>query len=79
VADPDVADPAPEWDFHNDDPGQAASDLDNEPCLDVRAGLIGQAIELLALCDDLLNHPDHDRIDARLRQIVGPQSTRGVA
>jgi hypothetical protein len=69
-------DPAPEWELHNDDPEQALSDLDNEPYLDVRAGLIGQAIELLALCDDLLNHSDRDRVHAQVRQVAGPQLTR---
>ena len=45
---------------------------DEEPYLDVRVGLLGDAIELLELCDELVNHPGHGRIDARLRQIAGP-------
>jgi hypothetical protein len=64
------------WDFHNDGPGQPSHDHDDEPYLDVRVGLIGQAIELLALCDDLLDHSHRDRVDARVRQI-GSELTRG--
>src|SRR4051812_35276343 len=45
---------------------------DDEPYVDVRAGLVGDAIELLELCDELVNSPGHSRIDVRLRQIAGP-------
>jgi hypothetical protein len=45
---------------------------DEEPYVDVRVGLVGDAIELLEFCDGLVNHPGHDRIDARLRQLAGP-------
>jgi hypothetical protein len=55
---------------HYDDPADVLDD--EEPYVDVRAGLLGDAIELLELCDELINHPGHDRIDARLRQLAGP-------
>jgi hypothetical protein len=56
--------------WHGDD----ATDIptDDEPYVDVRAGLVGDAIDLLELCGELVNHPGHSRIDARLRQIAGP-------
>jgi hypothetical protein len=50
----------------------ASPSNDEEPYVDVRVGLLGNAIELLELCDELVNHPGHSRIDARLRQIAGP-------
>jgi hypothetical protein len=54
--------------------GDDATDIptDDEPYVDVRAGLVGDAIELLELCDELVNHPGHSRIDVRLRKIAGP-------
>jgi hypothetical protein len=60
-------------------PALRAAD-DEEPNVDVRAGLLGDAIELLELCDELINHPGHDRIDARLRQLSVPprHSVTGV-
>ena len=52
----------------------ASPSTDEEPYVDVRVGLVGNAIELLELCDELVNHPGHSRIDARLHQIAGPHA-----
>lgn len=36
-----------------------------EPYLDVPAGLLGRAIDLLEYCNELLNHPDRRTVDTR--------------
>lgn len=36
----------------------------------VPAGLLGQAAELLDLCDELLNHPGRDCIDAHVHTLI---------
>jgi hypothetical protein len=44
--------------------------LCDEPNVEVPAGLLGQAIELLDLCDELLNQPGHDLIDAQVHVVT---------
>jgi hypothetical protein len=39
--------------------------------VEVPAGLLGQAIELLDLCDELLNHPGHNLIDTQVHTVIG--------
>lgn len=38
--------------------------------VDVPAGLLGQAIEPLDLCDELLNRPGHRLIDAKVSAVI---------
>jgi hypothetical protein len=47
----------------------------DEPFVAVPAGLLGQAIELLELCDQLLNHPGHHLIDARAQAVINRYGT----
>lgn len=44
---------------------------DYEPAVDVPAGLVGTAIELLDLCDELFNRPGSRALDARLTAVIG--------
>jgi hypothetical protein len=44
--------------------------LCDEPMVEAPAGLLGQAIELLDLCDELLNQPGHNLIDAQVRAVI---------
>jgi hypothetical protein len=56
---------------HDNAPTRAEGhDIGEEPHVDVPAGLLGRAIELLDLLDELLNRPGHDCIDAHLRDLV---------
>lgn len=48
----------------------AGHGVDDEPIVEVPAGLIGWAAELLDLCDELLNRPGHNHIDARIRAMI---------
>ena len=43
---------------------------DEEPLVEAPAGLLGVAAELLALCDELVNHPGHETIDAEIRALL---------
>jgi hypothetical protein len=43
----------------------------DEPLLEVPAGLLGQAIELLDICDELLNHPGPDLTDSQVGAVIG--------
>jgi len=63
------------WTWHGD---PANGDAD-EPTVDVPAGLLRQAIELLGLCDDLINHPGHDTIDDRIRTVINRHQPSGAA
>jgi hypothetical protein len=42
-----------------------------EPVIDVPAGLIGAAIELLDLCDELFNRPGNNTLDTSLAAVIG--------
>jgi hypothetical protein len=42
-----------------------------EPVVDVPAGLIGTAIELLDLCDELFNRPGSNALDTRIAALIG--------
>ena len=44
---------------------------DVEPMVDVPAGLIGTAIELLDLCDELFNHPGSKALDTTVAAVIG--------
>jgi hypothetical protein len=57
------------------DPYPAEHGLYDEPTVQVPVGLLGQAIELLDLCDELLNHPGHTLIDAHVRTVVNRYHT----
>ena len=50
-----------------------------EPTLDVPAGLIGTAIELLDLCDELFNRPGSKTLDARVAAVIGRYQCADVA
>jgi hypothetical protein len=41
-----------------------------EPLVDVPAGLLATAIELLDLCDELLNHPGSNTTDAKVAAVI---------
>jgi hypothetical protein len=41
-----------------------------EPWVGVPAGLLGRAIELLDVCDELLNRPGHKLIDAQIKAVI---------
>jgi hypothetical protein len=41
-----------------------------EPLVDVPAGLLATAIELLDLCDELLNHPGSNTTDAKVAVVI---------
>jgi hypothetical protein len=52
------------------DQGPADYGLGDEPRVDVPAGLLGQAVELLDLCDELLNRPGHRLLDAKVSAVI---------
>ncbi len=41
-----------------------------EPAVDVPAGLLGQTIELLDLCDELFNRPGSRHVDAHISAVI---------
>jgi len=49
---------------------------DVEPVVDIPAGLIGTAIELLDLCDEVFNHPGSKALDARVAAVIGRYDQR---
>jgi hypothetical protein len=57
-----------EWP-NQDDPTDY-SFLTAEPIVDVPAGLLGTAIELLDLCDELFNRPGSNAIDAQITAVI---------
>jgi hypothetical protein len=61
-------------DFFPPEPGDVPGDysaIGEEPMVDVPAGLLGQAIELLDLCDELCNRPGHQFVDTRVSAMIG--------
>lgn len=50
-----------------------------EPVVDVPAGLLGQAIELLDLCDELFNRPGSRHLDAHVGAVINRYQRTGVA
>jgi hypothetical protein len=50
-----------------------------EPVVDVPAGLIGTAIELLDLCDEVFNHPGSNALDTKVAAIIGRYQHADVA
>lgn len=62
-------DPGPDpWSC--DDPNPNGYD-DVEPVVDVPAGLIGTAIELLDLCDEVFNRPGNQALDTTIAAVIG--------
>jgi len=52
---------------------------DVEPMVDVPAGLIGTAIELLELCDELFNRPGSKTLDTTVAAVLGRYQRADVA
>ena len=50
-----------------------------EPVVDVPAGLIGTAIELLDLCDELFNRPGSNALHTRVTAVIGRYQHADVA
>jgi hypothetical protein len=50
-----------------------------EPMVDVPAGLIGTAIELLDLCDELFNRPGSNALDTRVAAVIGRHQRADIA
>lgn len=70
---------ASEWPPDQDDPTDH-SFLTAEPVVDVPAGLLGTAIELLDLCDELVNRPGSNVTDTRISAVIGryQRATTGI-
>jgi hypothetical protein len=60
-------------------PHRASLDPGQEPSVAVPAGLVGLAVELLDLCDELLNRPGHDCIDAQVHALTSHYQHRQPA
>jgi hypothetical protein len=63
--------PGPDPWWRPDDPNSTDYYDDDEPMVDVPAGLIGTAIELLDLCDELFNRPGSKALDTTLAAVIG--------
>jgi hypothetical protein len=50
-----------------------------EPMVDVPAGLIGTAIELLDLCDELFNRPGSKALDTTVAAVIGRYQRADIA
>jgi hypothetical protein len=50
-----------------------------EPMVDVPAGLIGTAIELLDLCDELFNRPASKALDTTVAAVIGRYQRADIA
>jgi len=50
-----------------------------EPMVDAPAGLIGIAIELLDLCDELFNRPGSNALDTRVAAVIGRHQRADIA
>jgi hypothetical protein len=51
----------------------------SEPMVDVPAGLIGTAIELLDLCDELFNRPGSKALDTTVAAVIGRYQRADIA
>jgi hypothetical protein len=61
-------------DFVSDRLGKSPTDysvITAEPVVDVPAGILGQAIELLDLCDELFNRPGNKLTDIQISAVIG--------
>jgi hypothetical protein len=50
-----------------------------EPIVGIPAGLLGTAIELLDLCDELFNHPGSKALHAHVATVIGRDQRADVA
>jgi hypothetical protein len=71
---PDDTDEPPPDDWSPEDPDYDDptnySIIGSEPIVGVPAGLLGTAIELLDLCDELLNRPGSKAIDVHVSEVI---------
>ncbi|HZM76824.1 MAG TPA: hypothetical protein VFC19_13910 [Candidatus Limnocylindrales bacterium] len=67
--DTNTAKPPHEWPPDHDDPTDY-NPLNAEPIVGVPAGLLATAIELLDLCDELINRPGSNALDAKVATVI---------
>jgi hypothetical protein len=63
----------------DDDPTGPGGCGDYQPTVGVPAGLIGTAIELLDLCDEVFNRPGTKTLDARVTAVISRYQRADVA
>lgn len=76
---PPDPDPDPWWPTDATDPTDRDGCDDDEHTVDVPAGLIGTAIELLDLCDEVFNRPGSNALDVRVAAVIGRYQRADIA
>ncbi len=70
--------PDPWWPTDATDPTDCDT-CDDDHTMDVPAALIGTAIELLDLCDEVFNRPGSKALDAKVAAVIGRHQRADVA